>query len=59
MSDNKIIELRSRIKELTNELNGCVDELIILVDGKPSETGATEVDLGVHSQLSDLIGNRD
>ena len=58
MNTERILELRRRIKSLTKELDSCVDELAILVEGDLPDTGATSDEMGIHNQLSQLIGKK-
>ena len=55
----RIVQLKLRIKELTGEINSCVDELTGLLEGEESsDTGATEEDMGVQKQLKSLFNDK-
>jgi len=55
MSNARIKTLKIKIRELTRELNGCIEELLALVDEDVPVTGATEYDMGIQKQLSLLV----
>lgn len=58
MRNIRIETLKNRIRELTRELNGCIEELTTLVDGDIPITGATEDDMGIQKQLSLLVNRK-
>lgn len=58
MDDRKVQKLKLRIKSLTKELNECINELTLIVDGDTPVTGATDRDMGVQDQLSSLLGKK-
>jgi hypothetical protein len=58
MDIKKVKSLKNKIESLTQELNDCVEELSLLIDGDIPETGATDNDMGVQNQLIHLVSRK-